>query len=432
MGPLPAETYEALLDEVLDVIRSAGPLDGLFLYLHGAMVSESYPDADGEMCARVRRLLGPDVPIMITPDVHANMSQAMVAHTTAAVVYRSNPHLDTRERGLETARLMARTLRGEIRPVQWLETPPMMINILKQHTLKPPSLGLAQDAEAAMARPKLLSASFVLGYQYADVAEMGASFLAVADGDLKAAQGAAQWMARRAWQRRHEFLADALDPEQALLEAAAYPARPVVLMDVGDNVGGGSAADSTVLLEAAIRLGIREMLVVLKDPEAVQACCAAGVGAEVSLRVGGKTDDQHGQPVSVQGRVRALADGRFVEEKAVHGGGRFFDQGLSAVVETPLQHTLVLTSLPMAPMSLEQVRSAGVRPERFQVVVAKGVVAPRGAYEPIAARILLANTPGATAADPGLFEYHCRRRPLYPFELDATYDPPSERAGDLT
>jgi microcystin degradation protein MlrC len=192
-------------------------------------------------------------------------------------------------------------------------------------------------------------------------------------------------------------------------------------MDVGDNVGGGSAADSTVLLQAAIRLGVREVLVVLKDPASVRACREAGVGADVSLRVGAKTDDQHGVPVPVQGRVRALTDGRFVEERAVHGGGRFFDQGLTAVVETPLQHTLILTSLPMAPVSLEQVRSAGVKPERFKVIVAKGVVAPRGAYEPIASRILLVNTPGATAADPTLFAYHRRRRPLYPLELDATY-----------
>jgi microcystin degradation protein MlrC len=421
MGPLTAETYETLLGEVLSAICSAGPLDGLFLYLHGAMVSEEYPDADGEMCRRVRDLLGPDVPIMTTPDVHANVSQAMVEHTTATVVYRSNPHLDTRERGLETACLMARALRAEIQPVQWLETPPFFVNILRQHTFEPPSLGLVQDAEAAMQRPKILSASFVLGYQYADVAEMGTSFLAVADGDRDAARETARWMAHRAWQRRSEFVADALSPEQALREAAADPGRPVVLMDVGDNVGGGSAADSTVLLQEAIRLEIPEVLVVLKDFQSASACREAGVGAEVSLRVGAKTDDQHGQPVAVRGRVRALTDGRFVEEKAVHGGGRFFDQGLTAVVETEGQHTLILTSLPMAPVSLEQVRSTGVKPERFKIIVAKGVVAPRGAYEPIAARILLVNSPGATAADPTLFTYRRRRRPLYPLEPDAAY-----------
>jgi microcystin degradation protein MlrC len=423
MGPLTADTYEALVGEVLDAIQAAGPLDGLFLYLHGAMVSERYPDGDGEMCARVRRLLGPDVPIMTTPDIHANMSQQMVEHTTATVIYRTNPHLDTRERGLETAQLMARTVRGEIRPVQWLEQPPMLINILKQHTGEEPSLDLVRDAEEAAERPKILSTSLSLSYQYADVVEMGASFLAVADGDLQAAQDAACWMARRAWARRAEFVADAPSPEQALQEAAAYPERPVVLMDVGDNVGGGSAADSTILLQEALRAGIKDMMVVLKDPESVQACIQAGVGASVTLSVGAKTDDLHGQPVAVPCRVRALTDGHFIEDNPVHGGGRFFNQGLTAVVETPQRHTLILTTLPMAPVSLEQVRSTGVVPERFQILVAKGVVAPRGAYAPIAAKIVLVDTPGATAPDPSRFEYRRRRRPLYPLEPDAVYEP---------
>jgi microcystin degradation protein MlrC len=119
--------------------------------------------------------------------------------------------------------------------------------------------------------------------------------------------------------------------------------------------------------------------------------------------------------------VRALTVGRFVEDSRVHGGGRFFDQGLTAVVETDLKHTIVLTNLPMPPMSLEQVRSAGVRPERFKILVAKGVVAPRGAYQPIAAKIVLVNTPGATSADMLSFNYRRRRRPLFPFEADAAY-----------
>ena len=425
MGPLTAETYEVLLGKVLDSIRGAGHLDGLFLYLHGAMVTETFPDGDGEMCARVRQLLGPDVPIMTTPDIHANISQKMIDHTTATVLYRTNPHLDTRERGLETARLMVRTLRGEIDPVQWLEMPPMVINILKQHTGEEPCLSLMRDVEEAMKRPRILSASLSLGYPYADVEEMGASFVAVADGGLQTAKEAARWMAHRAWERRGEFVADAPFPGEALKEAAACSERPVVLMDVGDNVGGGSAADSTVLLREAIRLGIGDMLIVLKDPESVAACLRAGIGAEISLYVGGKTDEMHGKPVHIRGRVRTLTDGRFVEDRPVHGGGRFYNQGPTAVVETGQGHTLVLSSLPMAPVSLEQVRSAGVNPERIKILVAKGVVAPRGAYQPIAARIILVNTPGSTSADLSRFDYKRRRRPLFPFEPEAIYQPES-------
>jgi microcystin degradation protein MlrC len=297
----------------------------------------------------------------------------------------------------------------------------MLINILKQYTGEEPCLSLVRDAEEATMRPGILSTSFSLSYQYADVEEMGASFLAVTDGDLETARDAARWMARRAWARREAFVASAPSPEEALREAVACAGRPVVLMDVGDNVGGGSAADSTVLLAEAMRLGIEDLMVILKDPESVRACARAGVGAEVSLRVGGKTDDLHGRPVLIRGRVRALTDGRFVEDRPVHGGGRFYDQGPTAVVETGQARTIVLTTLPMAPVSLEQVRSAGVKPERYKILIAKGVVAPRGAYGPIADRIILVDTPGATSANPSRFEYARRRRPLYPLEPDAAY-----------
>jgi len=423
MGPLTSDTFETLVSEMLEAIRKAGHLDGFLLNIHGAMVSEKYPDGDGEICARVRRLLGTKVPIMTTPDIHGNISQQMIGNTTANVVYRMNPHLDTRERGLETASLMARTVRGEINPVQAIEMPPVVINILQQHTGDEPMLSLIRDVETVMRRPGMLSASAVEGYPYADVEEMGMSFIAVADGDIEAAREAARWMARRAWARREEFIGEAPSPQEALREAEAYPQRPVVLMDVGDNVGGGSAADSTVLLEEALRLGIGNMLIILKDPEAVQACAQAGVGAQVSLRVGGKTDDMHGRPVPIQGTVRTLSDGHFVEDRPMHGGGRFFYQGVTAVVETEQEHTIVLTSLSTAPVSLEQVLSVGVKPERKQIIVAKGVVAPRGAYQPIAAQIILVNTPGATTAELSRFEYKRRRRPLFPFEPDATYEP---------
>ncbi len=423
MGPLTSDTFDALVKETLDSIKGAGHLDGLFLFLHGAMVSERHLDADGELCARVRKLLGPDIPIMTTPDIHANMSREMVENTTATVVYRMNPHLDTRDRGLETARLMARTLRGEIRPVQWLEMPPMIINILKQHTREEPALSLIRDADEALKRPKVLSTSPVLGYQYADVEEMGASFLAVADGDVQAAKDAARWMASRAWERRQAFVGDAPSAEEALRQAVALPGRPIVLMDVGDNVGGGSAADSTVLLEAAIRLGIGDLLITLYDPESVAPCVKAGIGGRVKLRVGGKTDKMHGQPVSIEGRVRNLSDGRYVEEHPVHGGGRLYNQGLTATVETDQGHTIVLTSLRSGPASLEQVRSAGVNPESKKLVVAKGVVAPRGAYQPIAKKIILVNTPGACDADPARWAYRHRRKPLFPLEPEASYTP---------
>jgi microcystin degradation protein MlrC len=247
------------------------------------------------------------------------------------------------------------------------------------------------------------------------------AFLAVHDGDATAASGAARWMARRAWARRAELQGTAPAPEDALRAAMAAPRGPVVLMDVGDNIGGGSPGDSTVLLAAAQRLSVRGFLLSVYDPETVAACIAAGVRSQVTLRVGAKTDRMHGDPVEVTGTVRTISDGRFEEPEPRHGGLRFFDGGPTVVLETAGEHTLLLTSRRVASTSLQQLYAVGIRPESKRVVVAKGVVAPRAAYEPIAAEIVLVDTPGVTAADFTRFPYEHRRRPLYPFEGDAQY-----------
>jgi len=411
-GTITAAAFEQLAAELMAGIHL--PLDGLLVALHGATASVGYPDADGEILRRIREVTGPDLPIVCTLDLHANVSHEMARHTNAIVAYRTNPHLDQFERGREAALLMARTLKGEIRPVQAMETPPMLIQISRQHTAVEPARSLYADLETVLTWPGIVSASVAMGFYYADVPEMGMAFLAVADGDVALAERAAKWMSERAWERRAEYVGQLPSPEAAVKYAIGAPKKPVVLMDVGDNVGAGSPGDSTILLAEVIRQGAQKAMVVLYDPESVEACRQAGVRQSVSLRVGGKTDARHGTPVSIEGRVRTLGDGVFVETEVRHGGWGGGDQGISAVVETAEGHTIVLTSRRMAPMSLEQVISLGVHPERHRILIVKGVVAPRAAYEPIAGEVLLVDTPGVTSDNPAAFDYRHRRRPLYP------------------
>jgi microcystin degradation protein MlrC len=422
-GPLTAEAYEEITGEIIASIRAAEKLDGILLGLHGAMVAVKYPDADGQTASLVRKAVGPDLPVVMTLDLHANVSHKMIESTTAAVYYRSNPHLDQRQRGLEAAEIVARTVRGEISPVQAVETPPMTMNILKQYTDHEPAATLFRNVEEVMKRDKIISASVTMGFAYSDVEKMGPSFLAVADGDAQAAKEAAAWMAQQAWDNRKEFVGGAPSPEEAIRQAAASEKQPITLFDVGDNVGGGSPGDSTFLFAEIIKQGVKNSMVVLYDPESVQKCVDTGIGQDVSLSVGGKSDDRHGQPVQITGRIRTISDGFYIEDEARHGGRRFNDQGVTVVVETPEEHTVVLTSLRMPPMSLEQVLSVGVKPQRKKILIAKGVVAPRAAYQPVSAEIVLVDTPGASSANPTNFEFHNRRRPLYPFEEDAEYSP---------
>jgi microcystin degradation protein MlrC len=409
-GTIGAECYERIVAEMLEEIQHNLPLDGLLLALHGATVSADFPDADGELLFRIRKLAGDSIPIVTTLDLHANVSQAMINLANATIAYRTNPHLDQRQRGLEAVSLMARILRGEIAPVTALETPPMLIQISKQHTASPPARLLYDDLEHVLTWPGILTASIAMGFYYADVAEMGASFFATANGDEDLAAKAARYMAARAWERRHELAGSLPSPADAVRDALRSQLAPIVLMDVGDNVGAGSPGDSTILFREIQSQKGRDAMVILHDPAGVKSCLARGPGQTISIDVGRR------DPVRVEGTIRTLSDGRFVERQVRHGGWGACDQGLTAVIETAEGHTVILTSRRMAPMSLEQVLSLGVRPEQKKILIVKGVVAPRAAYEPIAAQIVLVDTPGVTSDNPRHFVYRNRRTPLFPLE----------------
>lgn len=421
MGTITEEAFETLIGRMLDALEGNGPWDAILLALHGAAVAEVHRDADGEILERVRNVVGGAVPIGVTYDMHANVSPRMVECATVVNTYMTNPHLDARLRARQCADLLFAAVRGEVDPVVAVETPPLVVNILRQGTSDSPMRELVALAAEAERRPGVLSVSVAEGFPYADVAEMGMAFLAVTDGDVDLAGDVARQIARAAWDGRADLDGGAVPIDEALRVAAAATAHPVVLLDVGDNVFGGSPGDSTHVLAAAQRLGIQGVFQSVCDPESVAACDDAGVGATVELEVGGKTDDLHGSPVAVRGVVRALDDGRFEDAGPTHGGKRYYDEGRRAVVHTDDDHTLLLTSRPMGNVSRQELVSAGIDPLRQPIIVAKGVQSPRGAYEPIAAAMIQLDSPGCTSADVKALRYHHRRRPMFPYEPEAQY-----------
>ena len=421
MGTITAEAFDTLVGRMVTLLADGGPWDAVLLALHGAAVSEVHRDADGEILERVRRLVGPDVPIGVTFDMHANVSARMIDNADIVNFYMTNPHLDARMRARQSADLLFRTVRGEIHPLMALESPPLIVNILRQGTSDSPMKELVALAVEAGTRPGVLSVSIAEGFPYADVDEMGMAFVAVTDDDGDLAWSIARELARAAWDVRADLNGDGVEIDDALRAAARADSRPIVLLDVGDNVGGGSPADSTHVLAAARRLGIRGLFQSLCDPAAVSACVSAGIGSTVELEVGGKTDSRHGHPVPIRGTVRLLDDGQFEETGPTHGGKRFFDAGPRAVVDTEDEFTLLLTSRPMGNMSRQELVSAGIDPSQQPIIVAKGVQSPRAAFEPIAAAMIQLNSPGCTSADVTALEYHHRRRPMFPYEPDTQY-----------
>jgi microcystin degradation protein MlrC len=423
MGIITDEAFETLVGRMVDALAGGGPWDAVLLALHGAAVSANHRDADGEILERVRRLVGPDVVIGVTFDLHANVSTRMVECADVVNLYLTNPHLDARIRARECADLVFRTVRGEVTPVVAIESPPLVVNILRQGTDDWPMRELVAQAVEAARRPGVMAVSIAEGFPYADVEEMGMAFVAVTDGDPDLARRVASGLARSAWDLRSDLVGDGVAVDEALRTAAriASTATPVVLLDVGDNVGGGSPADSTHVLAAARRLGIGGLFQTLCDPGAVAVCTSGGVGTTVELEVGGKTDDLHGTPLPVRATVRTLDDGRFEDTGPTHGGQRFFDAGPRALVDTEDGFTILLTSRPLGNWSRQELVSAGVDPVHQPIIVAKGVHSPRAAFEPIAAALIRLNSPGCTSADVTALHYRYRRRPMFPYETDARY-----------
>lgn len=417
-GAVVAEAYEALTDELLGLIHDAMPLDGLLLGLHGAFVAEGFPQGDGETTRRVRELVGPDFPVIVTHDYHGNVPPQLLEDATALIIYKTCPHVDQRERGLQAAELITRTVRGEVRPVSSIAKPELVYNIAFHNTNMRPMKPVMDAAIELEQQPGILATSVAAGYQYADVPWMGPCVVVVADGDQGLADREAQRLADLMWSLRDELLPKIPKPAEAVKMAIASEEKPVSMMEMGDNIGGGSAGDSTFVLEELLGQGANGWVVALYDPEAVAACAAAGIGAQLTLPVGGKVDDEHGPTLTVEGTVRTLHDGKFIETEVRHGGGRNWDQGLTAVLETS-GGLLVLDSLRTPPMSFNQLRSVGIMPEQHEIFVAKGSVAPRAAYEPVSARIIEVDSGGATSISRPPEEFQLARKGLYEWTQDA-------------
>ena len=411
-GAVEAEAYEALMEELLGLIDGAMPLDGLLLGLHGAFVAQGFPQGDGETTRRVRELVGPDFPVIVTHDYHGNVPPQLVEDATALIIYKTCPHIDQRERGLQAAELITRTVRGEVSPVSSIAKPELVYNIAFHNTNMRPMKPVMDAAIELEGQPGILATSVAAGYQYADVPWMGPCVVVVADGDQGLADREAQRLADLMWSLRDELLPNIPKPAEAVKMAIASEEKPVSMMEMGDNIGGGSAGDSTFVLEELLGQGANAWVMALYDPEAVAACAAAGIGAQLTLPVGGKVDDEHGPTLTVEGTVRTLHDGKFIETEVRHGGGRNWDQGLTAVLETS-GGLLVLDSLRTPPMSFNQLRSVGIMPEQHEIFVAKGSVAPRAAYEPVSARIIEVDSGGATSISRPPEDFQLARKGLY-------------------
>lgn len=416
-GRVTKEIYQHVTERLLGDLRGAGPVDGVLLDLHGAMVPEGLEDGEGDLLAAVRRAVGPAMPVAVTLDFHANVTPAMMQNATLLHGYKTYPHVDMAERGREAAERLLDVVQGRRRPTAALRHPPLLPPIASQLTARGPMRRLYDMAESMEQRPGVISVSVFAGFPLADIEEAGLSVYVATDGDARLAEECAETLAAAAWEHRREFLHEALPVPAAVARALelSREGRPVVLADIADNTGGGAAGDTTEVLRELLRVGARGVTVAcLWDPEAVRACAAAGAGATVSIAVGGKVDPVHGAPLAVTGRVRTLSDGRFIHKGPMFRGleGRL---GATAVLDVD-DVKIILISLRWQTLDPEMIRVVGIDPLGERILVVKSSIHYRAAFEPIVHAIVEVDAPGLSSSNLGRFAFTRVRRPIYPLD----------------
>jgi microcystin degradation protein MlrC len=428
-GPVTADATETLTRQLADGIRdalAAGPLDGVLLALHGAMVSELDDDGESYVLRAVREITGPDVPIIVTLDLHGNITQEMVDLVSVAIAYDEYPHTDPYERALEAGFLMARIVRGGAQPTAALVNIPLLAGGQRQYTHAEPMLRVKHMAHDIEGERGVLNVSYLPGFPWADIPHTSFSIIVTTDGNPEQARDAARRLASFIWDMRDEFVVRPVPVDDAVRQAMAAPEGPIVLADIGDNPGGGTPADGTVLLEALLRLGAtRTVVTPINDPEVVRRAISAGVGETIQVQLGGKVDDMHGEPLTVMATVARLTDGQFVNT-GLMGTGVRSNLGPTAVLEVEGENggkvVVITTTYRQQPTDLEMIRSQGIEPTEQQILVVKSSVHYRSAFTPIARQIIEVDTPGLTSPHLDRLEFRAIRRPIYPFEPDMTWE----------
>lgn len=419
-GKVPRETLDALkqmLRERLDRIRAC---DGVLFSLHGAWVAEDNDDADGEIVDLIRERVGPDVPIVITLDSHANVTRKIVDRVDGIVGYRTFPHIDYAERGHSAAKLLYRIVRGEAKPHLAMRKVPMIVPAERHETYRGPMAELWAEALAGERDGRSALTSLFLVQPWLDIAEMGCTVV-VMDNDADRAEREAERLAALMWGKRRMFdikLYQVSDIVR-LLETAETRNEPVVISDSADSPGAGSAGDSNFVLRELLRLGAERRyrcLLSMVDREAAGAAAEAGEGSSVKLRVGHSLSRSVGQPLEIEGTVVRVGSGKFL-----FGGGTVANMeanmGRCAVVGIGTI-SLLLMENPTFTGDPAMYRSVGLEPAEADLVLVKSANQFRAEYERLSGRIYILDTPGASTANLRSLPFRHIPRPMYPFEDD--------------
>jgi microcystin degradation protein MlrC len=422
-GPLSQQCYSYLRRALLDELQRLLPVDGVLLSHHGSMAAVDKDDPEGDMAAAVRRLIGHDIPFVMTLDLHGNVTRRMVESCTAILGYEQYPHYDTFQTGSRAANLLLRAARREVSPAMSYAKLPLLLTAFHGTTRGDAPFGrLMRKAKALERESGILSTSLFFVGSYIDVPEMGSGALVVSDGDLVRSTKECRRLATEFWQARKDFAVETCTVADALRRGRSVDGGPVLLLDTADTTGGGAAGDGAGMIRALLEERVAEAsLAMVVDPEAVRACADAEPGSEITFAIGHKLDPQWGSPVIATVKVARVFEGRFEYSGGILGGTST-TMGLSAVV-TAGSLSILIASYATYDWADEQYRCAGLDPRSAKFVGVKNMMNFRNGY-PYAKAHFVLDLPGPTPADMRMLPFRRLWRPVFPLDaLDSEPEP---------
>jgi microcystin degradation protein MlrC len=421
-GPISAQAFRRIAKEFLEAVREAPPVDGVYLSMHGAMEAADEDDPEGYLLQETRRLLGEEVPIVVSLDLHGVITDRMLSRADAVVPYHTYPHVDFASTGARAARLLLKILKENARPVTVRVVIPALVRGDELITETGLFGRLIQRAKALEESGHALAAGMFIGNPFTDVPELCSNSLVVTNGDPDLAAQEATRLAEKFWSYRQHLQAQLTPLEEAIARARRSQGT-VIFMDPADATSSGASGDSNVIIRALFESRFQgSVLAPLVDPRAVEDAFRGGVGATVRTSLGGAIDPLRFDPLEVEATVRMLSDGCFPSES----NGTTWHAGRCAVLEFG-NVTVVASSRPVSLYDRSLFLAHGQDPRAFKVVVVKSPHCQPQFYEQWADQVIVVDTPGATSANlPTLGHEKCCR-PIFPLDADVDFSPAPKR-----
>ncbi|MDQ0340983.1 microcystin degradation protein MlrC [Caldalkalibacillus uzonensis] len=412
-GTITRDTYDQLLENLLTSIIQVGNVDGICLVLHGGGIAEGIDDVEGDILSKVRQTVGDEIPIVATLDLHANLTETMIKEADALFGVNFYPHIDCFERGQEALGNLLKIIKGELKPVMHVEKLPMMLS--SSTTDLPPTMDINEICWAWEKNESVIDCTFFHGFSQTDIPDMRVSVLTITDNNRELAEKISKDVAEKIWERRHDFYINHPSPKEGLEQALQEPGGPIVINETSDNPGAGTPGDGTHLLKAMIEMNIKDSCFgFICDPETVEVAHQSGVGTYISVRLGGKTDSHHGEPLAVRAYVKALTDGQFIQSSEMNRGKKV---NLGKSVRLRVGNVDIIVCAKKGQTLDEQIFLLhGIDVTKYKIVALKSENHFRAVFTPLAKKIITVDSPGLSSYNLLNFKYQRVRRPVLPLD----------------